>query len=405
MKRIFHAFALAIKSIRSNFFHTLLSILGVIIGVGALVAILALIDGLQQMAYERISSQTSLESISLRLNKYQRIDGVRVEKDDFQMITYQDFQALVTELPVKDAQMIIGGTALHNVNDSVKMGLRKYAGSKPMELPLIRYGDMISDEAFDSARMEAVISYPAAIKLADSVPENALGQTIKIDNLDLKIVGVLDSSEVQGNTIAYPISLISVEDFAKSNPVISFKAENVEKVPEIEQQVKTWLDETYPDHGKNDYNIITSEKWVKELNTGFLIFRVIMGLIIGISVLVGGIGIMNVLLISVNDRIKEIGIRKATGAKKRDIVWQFLAESITISALGSFLGTLLGIGFAMVAVPIAGAFVEDIPFKAAFTTNTMLVTAFVAMAIGIIFGTYPAIRASKLDPVDAIRKE
>jgi putative ABC transport system permease protein len=129
-----------------------------------------------------------------------------------------------------------------------------------------------------------------------------------------------------------------------------------------------------------------------------------MGLIVGISVLVGGIGVMNVLLISVTERTAEIGIRKATGANRRDIMLLFLSESITVSAFGSFLGLVLGVLGTMIIIPIIKA-ITEVPFQAAYTWNTFLVITVLSILVGIIFGTYPAIRASRLNPVEAIRHE
>jgi putative ABC transport system permease protein len=127
-------------------------------------------------------------------------------------------------------------------------------------------------------------------------------------------------------------------------------------------------------------------------------------LIVGISVVVGGIGVMNVLLISVTERTAEIGIRKATGANRRDIVLLFLSESITVSAFGSFLGLTFGILITMAVIPIVRA-LTDVPFQAAYTLNTVLLVSVISILVGVVFGTYPAIRASKLNPVDAIRHE
>jgi len=129
-----------------------------------------------------------------------------------------------------------------------------------------------------------------------------------------------------------------------------------------------------------------------------------MGAITGISVIVGGIGIMNVLLISVTERTKEIGIRKATGAKKKDIVYQFMAESVTISMVGSVLGWAVGMIGVLAFVPLVNKLV-NIEFFVVINPLSVLLILILAIVIGVTFGTYPAWRASQLDPIDAIRHE
>lgn len=127
-------------------------------------------------------------------------------------------------------------------------------------------------------------------------------------------------------------------------------------------------------------------------------------MIVGISIVVGGVGVTNVLLLSVTERTVEIGIRKAMGARRKDIMLQFLSESVTISAFGSILGLILGIVSTFAIVPVIKAFVP-VPFEASYIWNTLIIIATIAVLIGIIFGTYPAIRTSRLDPVEAIRRE
>jgi putative ABC transport system permease protein len=126
-------------------------------------------------------------------------------------------------------------------------------------------------------------------------------------------------------------------------------------------------------------------------------------MIVGISVLVGGIGVMNVLLISVTQRTAEIGVRKAVGANRKDIIYLFLAESITVSAFGSFLGLVLGILARWLLFRLLKHYQSS--FQAAYTLDTLLIISLIAVLIGIVFGTYPALRASRLDPVEAIRRE
>ena len=135
-----------------------------------------------------------------------------------------------------------------------------------------------------------------------------------------------------------------------------------------------------------------------------LIFKLVMGTFAGISLLVGGIGIMNVLLASVTERTREIGIRKAAGARGRDILLQFLAESVAITSVGSIIGMVLGLAGAFAATALMRHFTRS-ELYAAFTWGTVLVAALVSVATGLVFGMYPALRASRLSPIDAIRHE
>ncbi|HEX9165729.1 MAG TPA: FtsX-like permease family protein, partial [Gemmatimonadales bacterium] len=142
----------------------------------------------------------------------------------------------------------------------------------------------------------------------------------------------------------------------------------------------------------------------RQARQGMLIFKLLMGAITGISLLVGGIGIMNVLLASVAERTREIGIRKATGARRRDVLLQFLAESVAITGLGSVVGVLLGLAGAFGVTAIMRARTEAVIY-AAFTWGTVAIAVAAAVTVGIAFGIYPALRAARLSPIDAIRHE
>jgi ABC-type antimicrobial peptide transport system permease subunit len=148
----------------------------------------------------------------------------------------------------------------------------------------------------------------------------------------------------------------------------------------------------------------TQQHYLKGLAEGVLVFRLIMGFIIGIAVVVGGVGVMNVLLMSIAERTPEIGVRRAVGASRSTIIRQFLSESVAISFVGCFFGILLGMGVALIAAPVLNLFIDDLNFRAVFTLNTVLVVGVVALLIGILFGTYPARKAASLDPVEAIRR-
>jgi putative ABC transport system permease protein len=198
-----------------------------------------------------------------------------------------------------------------------------------------------------------------------------------------------------------PITLLSLQQLHDNPPAMYIDVASTLDVKTVKAEIEVWLKKKFP---QDEFNVFTNELRLKQAEQGFLLFRVIMGMIVGISVLVGGIGVMNVLLISVTQRTVEIGVRKAVGANRKDIVFLFLAESITVSAFGSFVGLVIGLLGTMAATPIIRA-ITNVPFQAAYTANTLLIIAVIAIFVGILFGTYPALRASRLDPVEAIRRE
>jgi len=187
-------------------------------------------------------------------------------------------------------------------------------------------------------------------------------------------------------------------------PVMLLKAARVEDVDSVRNRVASWLARRYGTDWKDKVRVGTRADRLAQIQQGMLVFKVFMGAITGISLLVGGIGIMNILLASVAERTREIGVRKTTGARRRDILWQFLAESIAITSSGSVLGIALGLVGAFGVTAIMRSRTEATVY-AAFTWGTVFVAVGAAVAVGITFGMYPALRAARLSPIDAIRHE
>jgi putative ABC transport system permease protein len=155
---------------------------------------------------------------------------------------------------------------------------------------------------------------------------------------------------------------------------------------------------------EGNFTITSSRQRIAQVSQAMLVFKMVMGAIAGISLIVGGIGIMNILLASVSERTREIGIRRATGARARDILVQFLAESVAITGVGSLLGVVLGLA-GSVAVTALIRHLTGAPLEATFTWTSIMVAVDSAVLVGLAFGIYPALRASRLDPVEAIRHE
>lgn len=406
-KKVLGSFLLAFHNIRSHFFHTILSILGIVIGVASLVSILSLIDGMEEFAREQITKTTSLKSISIQADTYHRVNGVRMKKDTFFVIDFANYKTVHDSLSkpaLIHLRSSFSTTLTRPGNDTVFGAICH--GVADASLPdgiTLSTGKVFSDDEIAQGRGVAVINTKLASTLdSTKALDYWTGKQLSVRNITATITGVLED---KGNEprLMIPITLLTKEELYNNPPELVVEANLIEDVPALKGEITSWLRARYPGHA-GDFSIFTNDARVEQAAKGFNLFRIIMGLIVGISVVVGGIGIMNVLLISITERTVEIGIRKAVGANRRDIVLQFLAESITVSALGSAVGLLLGVAGTMAVVPIVER-ITEIPFRATFTLNTLIVTAILALLLGVVFGTYPAVRASRLDPVEAIRRE
>ncbi|MBK8969606.1 MAG: ABC transporter permease [Saprospiraceae bacterium] len=407
LKNTLFSFGHAIQNIRTNLFHTILSVFGIVIGVAALVAILSFIDGLEQFAREQITKTTGLNVIVLRSETHQTIDGIRLKKDSFAVLRPDVFEHLTDSLPD------INRTALRS-NRAAE--LRLDTSSKALGAILEAATPYLSDTTLLAGRVltNADLEQANAVVVVNQVlAKQALGHERWSELLDkplhwqmrnLRVIGVIKAEDENARPMGiFPISLLQAMELHNDPPTGYVEVSDVEQVQAVKKQLEAKIQTQFPNQ-KEDIQIITNEFRLDQAAKGFLLFRIIMGLIVGISIVVGGVGVMNVLLISVNERTTEIGIRKAVGASRRHIMQQFLAESITVSAFGSFLGLLVGILATMIIIPII-KMVTDLPFEAVYTWNTFLTISIVAILVGIIFGTYPAMKASKLDPVEAIRRE
>ncbi len=412
MKKLLFSFAQALESIRANLFHTFLSILGIVIGVAALVAILSLIDGMEKYAREQINQTTNLQNVQVETQTHKMVNNVRLTKDTFAVLNFEKFTVLQTAVaPIANGYITFVQPSEVYLDGSEKTFGAMLTGVAPtlpnlpgMPQMTLEHGRLFDNSEVQSQSKVAIINHRLAQDMAgDEKPTTLLGKTIRLSDETFEIIGILEKNVVPRGQVFVPFTLISEAAFSDSPPSAYFVAHDILDIPDIKNKMATALQAEFPELHE-DFRISSNEFRVDQAAKGFLVFRVIMGMIVGISVLVGGIGVMNVLLISVTERTPEIGLRKALGANRRDIMQLFLSESITISFLGSLLGVIFGILATLVAIPII-KMITEVPFQAAYTFNTMLLIAIIAVLIGIIFGTYPAMKAARLDPVEAIRRE
>ncbi|MFT6814460.1 MAG: putative ABC transport system permease protein [Sphingobacteriales bacterium] len=406
IKNFFSYFIFAFQNIKANWFHTFLSVLGIVIGVGAMGAMLSLIDGMEIFARQQVASSGLAGSIEVRSEYYDRSSGVSIKKDTIKHIIYTDY----LELSEHFKDRILHSSIESRTNtlikyDTTQLGVQlRYVSAFSEYEQSTAEGTLLTEDDVLDKKKVATVNYKFAVKLVGDSVKLLLGKDIEVNGSIYKVTGIEVENKMVNPSLFLPITFSTTEFQKEHEPTVKLFPAKLEKIDVLEKELKAWLDTKYLG-GNKAFKIKTSKLFLDQISTGFLYFRIATGLFMSLSILIGGIGIMNVLLISVKERTKEIGIRKAVGAKKIDIKLLFFAESLTISILGSFIGTVFGVLFAKIALPIARIFVEEIPFSASFSLTSLAMISFIAIALGIIFGVYPAGRAARLNPVDCIRRD
>jgi putative ABC transport system permease protein len=402
----------SITSLVAHKMRSFLTMLGVVIGVGAVIALVAVGQGAQAQVVNQFQSLgANLLTVTAGTNFGFSRQGLQTQQ---RKLTDQDvaaIKALATAVkliaPEYGANSVNVSYSGKTASPSVSGVTADYATVRNWKL---KSGRFISPEDNDSLAMVAVLGTTAIEDLFGSSSVNPVGETIRINRQNYTVIGTLDTKGQNGpnnqdNVIMLPLRTAQIKlGGAGTNSVrtINLQVRSPEEMGLAQAQVTAILRSL---HGlatgaENDFTVQNQADILSTVEQTTGTFTTLLGSIAAISLLVGGIGIMNIMLVSVTERTREIGLRKAVGAKRSDILFQFLAEAIVLSVAGGLIGVGLGILGAQVITPLLGS-----SSKALVTPSSVVLALGVSLAIGIFFGFYPANRAARLNPIDALRYE
>jgi putative ABC transport system permease protein len=391
-----------LKSLRANPLRSVLAVLGIIIGVAAVIAMLAIGSGAKKQVLDRFSAMGTNLLIVMPGQRGQH--GVMTGTQ--QNLTLEDAQAIAAEVPeVRLVSPGVSGSAQlkylnRNTRSSVYGTSATYFSIRDI---VVQRGRIFSDAEAERLTRVAVLGPTAAGNLFGQ--DDPVGERIKINGQGFTILGVTKAKgEGWGSPddrVIIPWSTAMKQVFGvESLREINIQVADEERLAQVQQEVATLLRRRHriPGDLPDDFTIANMADIRNSAAEVTGIFRSLLGGIAAVSLLVGGIGIMNIMLVTVTERTREIGVRKAIGAREVHILMQFLVESVIISGLGGILGTGLGVLIARLVPRFS-------PLTTVVESAAVVLALTVSAGVGIFFGFYPAWRAARLDPVDALRYE
>jgi putative ABC transport system permease protein len=405
---------LAMRALAANKLRSILTMLGIIIGVGAVIALMSIGRGVEKYVTDQFAG---LGSNLLFITPGQITDGPPRQRVNVQLLTLSDAQAVADRSRAPSVRAVAAEFGDNATLSRGKQDMQVNARATTATfLEVISWdlalGTFFTQDDIDARARVAVLGADAYRTLF-TASEYPLDQTVRIDNLLFRVIGVLEPrgggfGGNQDDAVFIPLSTAQDRLFRRKtisgdyqiNVIYASVADDAltdAAQTEIAEILRERRNISYLD--SDDFNIISQDDLISVFGDILGALTIFLGAIAAISLLVGGIGIMNIMLVSVTERTREIGLRKAVGAKRRDVLLQFLVEAVTLAVLGGAIGIALGVGGAL---GISTAFES---FEAVVGLDAILTALLFSMAVGLFFGIYPAFQASRLNPIDALRYE
>jgi putative ABC transport system permease protein len=406
---------IALRSLAANKLRSALTMLGVIIGVGAVIALMSVGRGAQKAIDTQINSlgKNLLFVSPGAVNN----GGVRGAQGGAQTLTYEDALALndPANLPAVAAvapQVQAFGQVVYQGNNANTQIVGVTPEYQTVRNTTVQQGDFISAANVTGKSSVAVIGSNVVSTLFTG-GQDPVGQSIRINNVPFRVIGVLTTKGGGGfgnqdDQIVVPITTamarLSRNRSGSGNVIsqISVEAAAANQMDAAIQQISEVLRQRHHIRYEDDFTVRSQADILASANQITGIMTLFLGGVAGISLLVGGIGIMNIMLVSVTERTREIGIRKAIGATRRNVLGQFLTEATILSVLGGLIGIALGAGLARL---ISGVSVGGSTLQPVVGLDSVLLATLFSLMVGLFFGIYPAYRAAQLNPIDALRYE
>ena len=399
------SFLMAWASLIANKLRSLLTMLGIIIGVAAVIALVSIGNGVKQDIEDSISSLGS--NLLVVLPGAPRTPGARSSQGSMKSLKISDYEAIAKLEGVKAASPMTNGSYVviyQNKNWTTSVaGVN--SNFQDVNNWTMTSGRFFSDKNVQNRERVAVVGQTVVKNLFGD--EDPVGKEIRVKNIPFRVIGVLKSkgNGTMGNDqddtvlIPYTTSMERVEgiDYLRRVYVVAKDDEGIDRLQaDIENLLR--VRHNIKDTNLDDFNIQNMKSIMETVAQTTGTFTLFLGAVAAISLVVGGIGIMNIMLVSVTERTREIGVRKALGATYSVIVTQFLIEAVVISLMGGFIGIAFGIGASKVIGIVSG-------MSTIVSVPTIIMSFAFSMAIGLIFGIYPARKAAKLNPIDALHYE